>query len=386
MGFRTLGFMVLATLTQPLSSWSISPAEPVPTFNRDVMPILQAHCQTCHRPGEVAPMSLMTFEEARPWARAIRENVLKRTMPPWHADPNFGEFSNDRRLSEQEIQTIARWVDGGALQGNPADLATPRTFVEGWNIGEPDVVLTMAEEFKVSAAGSDEYVYFAIPTHLTEDKYIRAIEIRPGNRRVVHHVIALIQKAGAGVPSRGPENNNRLAGTNLFTGEGFAIWVANDAPVYDNECPAPNAFENRAGDVTGGAKPLIGAYVPGGGAKVLPSGVVQKIPAGSEILLQMHYSKTGKEESDRTSIGLVFSREPPEKLMLTRWVENHYFRIPANAANHEVKGCYTFDKDVDLLSYFPHMHVRGKDMEFKAIYPDGRSEILFRTPSYDFQW
>src|SRR5262245_48940982 len=276
-----LAVIVVSVFVYPLGAWSQSVTGPAPTFSKDVAPILQSHCQTCHRPGEIAPMSLMTFEDVRPWARAIRERVLNRTMPPWHADPNFGEFSNDRRLSDSEIHTIVRWVDAGAKQGDPADLPAPRAFVDGWNIGQPDFVLTMAEEFKVSATGSDEYIYFAIPTQFSEDKYVRAIEVRPGNRRVVHHVVAFVQKGGAGVPSRGTQNNNRLAGSNLFEGEGFAIWVADDAPVRDDECPTPNPFETRTADVTSGARPIIGGYVPGESAKVLPAGLVQKIPAGS---------------------------------------------------------------------------------------------------------
>src|SRR5262249_50818972 len=221
----------LALLLFPAFGWTQTPQQPVPTFAKDVMPILQERCQTCHRPGEIAPMSLMRFDEVRPWARAIREKDLMRARPPWHADPGVGELSNDRRLSDLGMATIVRWVDAGAPEGNPSDLRAARKFVEGWSIGQPDVVFTMSEEFKVSAAGGDEYVYFAIPTSFTEDKYVRAIEVRPGNRRVVHHVLALLQKGGAGVPRRGPENQNRLAGSNLFTGEGFAIWVADDAPV-----------------------------------------------------------------------------------------------------------------------------------------------------------
>ncbi len=381
MKLSALVFTVIVIIALPASLWSQS----APTFSKDVMPILQARCQTCHRPGEIGPMPLMTYQDARPWARAIRENVIKRTMPPWHADPHYGQFANDRRLSDAEIQTLVRWVDAGAPEGKPSDLSEPRVFVDGWNI-QPDVVLRMTDEFKVGAQGSDEYIYFAIPTNFTEDKYVRAIEVRPGNRRVVHHVVAYLQKGGAGVPSRGPGNANRLAGSNLFEGEGFAIWVTDDAPVRDDQCPTPNPFDTRTADVTAGARPIIGGYVPGEGAKILPGGLVQKIPAGSEILLQIHYAKTGKEESDRTSVGLVFSREPAATQIQARWVMNHYFRIPPNAKNHEVKSCYTFDKDVDLLSYAPHMHLRGKDMEFKAAYADGHSEILLRVPAYDFKW
>jgi len=250
MRFRVLAATVLALSVYPVFGWTEASQQPVPTFTKDVMPILQERCQTCHRPGEIAPMSLMSFQEVRPWARAIREKVLARAMPPWHADPGIGEYSNDRRLSDREVQTIVRWVDAGAPEGNPADLPAPRTFVEGWSIGQPDAVFTMTDEFKVSAAGGDEYIYFAIPTHFTEDKYVLAIEIRPGNRRVVHHVLAFLQRGGAGVPQRGPQNQNRMAGTNLFTGEGSAIWVADDAPVQDNECPLPNVFEDRFGDLT----------------------------------------------------------------------------------------------------------------------------------------
>jgi mono/diheme cytochrome c family protein len=373
-------------LLLPALGFSQSSAQTAPMFSKDVMPILQSHCQACHRPGEIAPMSLMTFDEVRPWAKAIRENVIKRSMPPWHADPTIGQFSNDRRLSDQEIQTIARWVDAGAPQGNPADLPAPRKFVDGWSIGQPDVVLSMSEEYKVSAKGSDEYIYFSIPTRFTEDKYISAIEVRPGNRRVVHHVIAYAQKAGGGVPTRGPDNANRIAGGNHFESEGFAIWVAENAPVQNDECSSPNTFDVRTGDLTAGARPMICGYVPGESAKIMPQAIAQKIAAGSEILLQIHYAKTGKEEVDRTSVGIVFAKEPPAKIMQSRWVMNHYFQIPPKAANHEVKGCYTFDKDVDVLSFAPHMHLRGKDMEFKAHYPDGHSEVLFRTPAYDFNW
>ena len=163
------------------------------TFNKDVAPIFFNKCTECHRPGEIAPMSLLTYNVARPWARAIREKVLNREMPPWHADPSHGEFSNDRSLTRREIDTIAAWVDSGAKQGNPADLPAAPNYVEGWSIGKPDVVLTMPQEVTIAASGPDEYQYFAVPTRFTEDRYIQAVEVRPGNRKVVHHLVVFVQ-------------------------------------------------------------------------------------------------------------------------------------------------------------------------------------------------
>ena len=386
MTFRQLFFC--ASLILPVPLWAQSkPDALVPTFNKDVAPIFQENCQTCHRPGEAAPMSLLTYEDARPWARAIKEKVVRREMPPWHADPASGEFENDRRLTDAQIQTITRWVDAGAQRGNPADLPAPKKFVDGWTIGAPDAVFTMSTEQRIGPNGLDEYLYFALPTNFAEDKYVQAVEIRPGNRRIVHHVVAYVQRGGAGVPLRtNVDNYNRITGANFFRAEGAALRVNDGAPVYNDSCSLPNGGSALSGDVTGGARPIVGLYAPGMPAVVMPDGIAQKIPAGSEILFQIHYTKTGKDEVDRTSIGLVFSKQPPKQVMLSRWVQNYYFRIPANDPNFEAKGCYTFDQDVDIYSFTPHMHVRGKDMTFRFVYPDGRSEIALSVPKYDFAW
>jgi hypothetical protein len=310
MTLRALSISVLLML--PTAGWS-------QTFHRDVLPIIQKNCQGCHRQGEIAPMSLMTFDEVRPWAKAIRTAVLTRAMPPWHADPHYADFANDRRLTDAEIKTIVSWVDAGAPQGKPGDAPPPRVFVEGWTIGQPDAVVKMLEAYKVGASGSDEYMYFAVPTNFSEDLYVQSVEIRPGNRRVVHHVLAYAQPGGSSTPSRAAvEAYNKIAGANLFRAEGLALRVNDDPPAHDDACSLPNGGSALSGDLTGGRRPLIGVYVPGGNPTVLPHGVVQKIPAGSEILFQIHYSKSGKEESDQTSIGFVFSKEPPEKMMGNR--------------------------------------------------------------------
>jgi hypothetical protein len=385
MNFRL--FALVFAVLLPTVVCSQPQSETVPNFNKHVLPILQDHCQVCHRPGEIAPMSLLSYEQVRPWVTSIRDKVSRRTMPPWHADSRYGEFANDARLSDGEIRTILSWIDGGSPRGSDADLPPAKQFVDGWNIGTPDVVLTMPTPQRIVNTGTDEYLYFALPTNFSEDRFVKAIEIRPGNRRIVHHVLAYVQPGGTGAPSRGNvERYNQIAGANFFRGEGFSIHVTDDAPVHDDGCGLPNGGSALSGDVSGGARPMVAVFTPGTQPTVMPDGVGQKIPAGSEILLQIHYTKTGKEEYDTTSVGLVFLQQEPTKLMLDRWVQNYYFKVPPNAANHEVNGCYTFDKDVSLLSFLPHMHLRGKDMEYKAIYPDGRSQILFRVPDYDFGW
>lgn len=357
------------------------------TFTKDVMPVLQKHCQECHRRGQIAPMSFSTFEEVRPWAESIRENVLNRTMPPWHADPRYGQFANDRRLTEAEIQTLTAWVDGGAPKGDPADLPPPVEFAEGWSIGEPDLVLSMQEEYEVPAEGADEYIYFSIPTNFETDRYVEGVEVRPGNSRVVHHVLVYVQPGGSGTLSRAQvDRYNEIAGIPLFFGEGDAIRVRAEAPVHDNGCAVPNGGSALRGDVTSGRRKLLATFVPGARGDRWTGGRGKTIPAGSDLLLQVHYNKTGKVERDRTSVGLVLSDEPLEQVVESYWVQNYYFRVPPGAPSHEVTGCHTFERDVKLLAYFPHMHVRGKDMQIKAIYPNGLDEILLSVPNYDFNW
>jgi hypothetical protein len=309
------------------------------TFTRDVAPILYKHCVECHRPTMFAPMSLVTFEEARPWARAIRQRVVAREMPPWHADPAIGQFRNDPRLSQQEIDTVAAWVDAGAPRGNDADLPVLPPFVDGWTIGKPDVVLKMTEPFAIPASGAVPYQYIRIPTHLTEDKWIQAIEIRPGSRAHVHHVIAYTQ---------------------------------------------PTGMQSRSGSPLG--RTNIGGTTPNKPGVVFGDGVARLLRANSDIVLQMHYTTNGVEASDATSVALIFAKEPPRKMVTGGMALNIRLRIPPGAPNHEVTATYTFADDTVLTSMTPHMHVRGKDMKYVAHYPDSTSETLLFVPKYDFDW
>jgi hypothetical protein len=311
------------------------------TFTRDIAPILFQRCVECHRPGEIAPMSLMTYQEVRPWAKAIRERVVERSMPPWFADPHYGKFANDPSLSQKEIDTVVAWVNAGSPKGDDKDLPPAPRFTAGWTIGQPDVVLEMQEEYSIPAEGTIPYLYFSIPTNFTEDKWIQAMEIRPGNRTVVHHVIAFTQDAGA-----------------RATGEGEA---------------------NRG-------RGQLGGITPNKTGVVFSPGTARLIKKGSNIVFQMHYTTNGQATKDRTKIGLVFAREPARKILVTGNALNSRFVIPPGESNYEVKASTTFNEDSLLSSFMPHMHYRGKDFTYTAIYPDGRSEILLSVPKYDFNW
>ena len=365
------------------------------TFSRDVAPIFFDKCAECHRPGEIAPMSLLRYNEARPWARSIREKVLNREMPPWHADPSHGQFANDRRLIRREIDTIAAWVDSGAKEGNPADLPPAPSFTDGWSIGKPDVVLSMPQEVTVEATGPDEYQYSAVPTRFTEDRYIQAVEVRPGNRKVVHHLVVFVQpppmKTSQPKPQSSEADSTSGAGatdTTLYL-DGRVERTKPDAPVHDDGCSLPNGGGGFRRDASK-REPVPGIlaeYLPGKRGEVLEPGSAKRIPAGSTLVFQVHYAKsTGAVQKDRSSIGLIFARSQPSKVIDTKLIFNGYFSIPPGAANHRTTACWTVPSDTEIVSLTPHMHVRGKAMEIRAIYPDSRSEILLNVPAYRFSW
>ncbi len=309
------------------------------TFTKDVAPILFNSCAECHRPSGIAPMSLMSYKDVRPWAKSVRERVVDRSMPPWFADPKHGEFANNPSLSQAEINTIVAWVDAGAPKGDDKDLPPAPKFVEGWTIGTPDVVLSMREEYSVPAEGVIPYRYYVIPTNFTEDKWVQAVEIKPGDRRVVHHVIASLTEAGAG---------------------------ESDA---------------RQGRVGG-----LGGITPNKTGIVYPPGTARLVRKGSNIVLQMHYTTMGEAAKDRTSVGLIFTKEPPKRVLGGGNALNVRFVIPPGAPSHEVRSTTTFKEDTYLYALMPHMHVRGKDFTYTVVYPDGRSEIVLHVPNYNFNW
>jgi hypothetical protein len=336
-------------------------------------------------------MSLLSYKEVRPWARSIKEKVATREMPPWSPDPKYGEFSNDHRLTQQEIDTIVSWVDQGAKEGNAKDLPpTPEFVAGGWQFGKPDVVLTMAEEYSVEPNAPDNYINFFLPTNFKEDKWIQAAEIQPGNRRVVHHVIAFIQTPQM-MAKRAENGGRRMNNSSLMYLDGTLRRVKMDSPIVDDACGQPAAGGRRgAGGGEENEGSLLSGYAPGKQLDVWPAGTAKKVPAGSTIMFQMHYSAfrgaLTKVEKDRTRIGLIFSKQPPEKMIVTAAAANLLFKIPAGADNHEVTACQTLPADIQVLSYMPHMHLRGKDMKYEVIYPDGKRETLLWVPKFSFNW
>jgi hypothetical protein len=345
-----------------------------PTFSKDVAPILYKHCTTCHRPGEIAPMSLLTYQEARPWARAIRDNVRNGVMPPWHADPAHGKWANDRSLSPQERDTLVRWVDAGAPEGNKRDLPPAPEYAAGWTIGKPDVVVTMEQEYAVAAQGEIPYQYFEMQTNFTEDKWIQALEVRPGNRSVVHHIL---------VYARAPQSTRRPPAFRMQNPPGPL------SPHQMKEMEAAKANpelaqklrqeSNRRGN-------LIAQIAPGTNATVFAPGSAMLLQAGTVLTFQVHYTTNGTAATDRSSIGFRLAKEAPAREVYATAMMNPRFMIPAGAADHPVEAKMEFLEDVTIYSLAPHTHLRGKKWEYTLTYPDGRSEVILAVPTYDFNW
>ena len=353
------------------------------TFNKDVAPILYKNCTVCHHPNDIAPMSLVTYDEVRPWAAAINEAVVQRIMPPWHADPRVGEFLNNPRLSDAEIATIVDWVKSGALEGNPKDLPPVPAFETGWHI-KPDVVITIPQT-TVQAGNQDDYEYIYVPTNFKEDKWIHAAEVVPGDRRVVHHATVSVVSADS-VPKLRAEHGDVEKVDQYHFRTGKVNHMKPDAPVSDDGCvsigngPLKDPSSGHVNHV-----PAI--YLPGHLAEVRPAGYDLKIPAGSYLQFQIHYSnRLGQAATDRTSIGFVFAKEPVTHEVAQYEIWNNWFLIPPGDGNHEVTSCYTLPKDVLAVAYTAHMHFRGKSMTTEAIYPDGHHQVLFNVPKYDFRW
>jgi hypothetical protein len=317
--------------------------QPTVTFAKHVAPIIQNRCQECHREGQIGPMPLMNFDDASNWSAMIQEVVSQKRMPPWHADEKFhGKFTNERALTKAEYDTLLKWIDEGCPRGDDRDLPAPKTFADTWYIGKPDAIIQMPQEETVPAKAPPKgvkYKYFMVKTQFDEDKWIQAAECKPGNRAVVHHIIAYAQIPGAGI------------------------------------------------DATDGlGKGMFAAYAPGDLGFVYPPGAARKLPKGANIVFQVHYTPNGIECKDRSSVGLIFAKEPPKSEVQMRAINNMLFQIPPQAANYEVRSESTFPKDVILYSLLPHMHLRGKDFKFDVIYPDGKTQTILSVPRYDFGW
>src|SRR6266404_4074340 len=344
------------------------------TFYKDVLPVLQRNCQGCHRPGEAAPMSFLDYQATRPYAKAMKAAVLSKKMPPWLADPHYGKFSNDRSLPEADLKTLVAWADAGAPEGNPKEAPAPAKLVDGWNIGKPDIELEMPNAFDVQAKGTIEYQYVVIPTGFTEDRWVQSAEVRPGNRAVVHHVIAFIRPKGS-------------------------KWMADAKPgvpfVPSHETRRRPAAENANNNRQANADPqgeamlaseLLVGYAPGLQPWICEPGAAKLVSAGSDIVLQLHYTANGTEATDKTKIGLIFYKGTPEKRQLTMNATNAKFAIPPGDPAYKVESQITLNENSELVGLMPHMHLRGKDFLYKVVYPTGESSTLLSVPKYDFNW
>ncbi len=312
------------------------------TYAKDIAPLVQNHCQECHRPGAIGPMPLLTYDDVTAWADSIREVIQQRRMPPWHADARYGKFRNDRSLTPDEIHRFLTWLDNGTPKGDDKDLPPPRQFVAGWTIGQPDLILYMPKEFDVPAETPKwgvPYKYFFVDTGFKEDRWVERAETVPGAPEVVHHIIVFV------VPP----------GQRFFPGNPYTPALAGTAP---------------------GDMPLI-----------LPPGTAKKIPAGSKLVFQMHYTPNGKPQKDRSAIGLIFAKEPTRYRINTEPIAfPPAIQIPPGDGNFQVEASFRFKHDGHIINFMPHMHLRGKDFRYEAIYPDGKKETLLSVPRYNFNW
>jgi hypothetical protein len=349
----------LIALVGSLLGASTLAAADAPTFYKEVLPILQANCQSCHRPGEVAPMSLLTYEQSRPWARAIKTATASRQMPPWFADPNYGHFSNQRRLSAREIETLAAWVDNGAPAGNEADAPPPLTFENGWNI-TPDVIVEMPKPFEVPARGTVNYKYILVKTDFKEDMWVTSAEMRPGNPAVLHHGKVWVRPPGS-------------------------KWMEKAVPgeAYETESHRDILGRNAIEE----GNDILGKFNPGLGAQRFDmEGAAKFIPKGSDLVYELHYTTSGKPAADVSKLGLVLAKQPPQK--------RYFFHagptalnlaIPPGDGKAEVVSEITFGEDAKLVYAQPHMHLRGKDFELRVVSPTGESTTVLKG-DWNFEW
>lgn len=309
------------------------------SYYRDVVPILQNRCQECHRQGEIGPFALNDYEDVSSWAETIKETVIEKRMPPWGASPAHGSFANDMSMTDEEIATLVKWVDHGCPEGNSADSPPEKRWPKGWNIGQPDQIFEMPRPLPVAATGVVPYLYSVVSEVFEEDRWVQALEIRPGKREVVHHILALI----------------------LIPGD-------------------------RRRSQNGLERGYLGACVPGNTYVRYPPGHAKRIPAGTRIVFQLHYTPNGTATSDRSQMGIIFAKQPPKYEVKTHGLAQTHLNIKAGEANHRVEKTLRIDQDLALTGMMPHMHLRGKSFQFDVTHRDGRKETLLQLPRWDFNW
>ncbi len=324
------------------------------TYSEHIAPILWENCASCHRPGEVGPFPLLTYEDAVKRANFLVEVTEERRMPPWKAEPGFGEFHDARTLTAEQIEQLARWAEAGAPEGDRSKLPSPPRFPEGWQLGEPDLILEMPEPFEVPASGRDVFRCFVLPIDLPEDRTVAAVEFRPGNRGVVHHALFFLDS----------------------TGQARKLEAADPKPGY-------SSFGGIGITPTGS----LGGWAPGATPRRLPEGYGRRLSKGSDLVLQVHYHPIGKPETDRSVVGLYFTERPAEKIIMGLPLVNYKdVYIPAGKSDHEVKASLELPADVTVIGISPHMHYIGREMKVVANLPDGSQEPLIWVQDWDFNW
>lgn len=341
-GVKVLKNIALYAGAFALLGWAPAASAAQPTFTKDIAPILNGNCVECHRPGQIGPMSLQSYKEVRPWARAIQKAVNSRTMPPWFSDDTTHKFKNEKVLTEEQLALINSWVAAGAPMGDEKDLPPAPQFADAtWLIGPPDQIFTMPEPYAVSDELNDYYHYVSIPTGLTEDRWINAIELHPGDRAVVHHILVFVMPHGAD----------------------------------------PHGVD--------ASLDLLGKYAPGNNPDVFPAGHGKKIAANSDLVFQIHYHKepgAGTATLDQSSIGVKYADGPVEHPVTTAWILNPEIHIPPNQKDYTLTSTFRFIDSGHIYALGPHMHLRGRKATYTAEYPDGTKEVLLHVPNYDFNW
>ena len=375
------------------------------TFTKDVAPIIFNKCANCHRAGEVAPMPLTSYKEVRPWSKAIREEVLRRTMPPWFADPHSStlKFGNDRRLTQSEIDTIVAWVNAGSPNGDDRDLPPMPKYTPGWTFGEPDLIVEMPVEFDIPAEGELPMQNFYVPVPFTEERWVDKVELRPGNPAVVHHSIANVVRLPEGTKVVNGRAVKDSAPNSALNGQS-----ARDTGGLSETAPR-EVFLSQDAFSRAGAFKLVG-QAPGKGYERHFPGTAKRILPGMYFQFNMHYQVSGRPEKDRSLLGLWFAKQPVTHEVLTKGVTDTIFiggkelsetrvvngkevkvrgkipNIPPNADNWEITGEMTIKEAITLYAFAPHMHLRGKDIKYTLIWPDGREQVLLSVPKFDFNW
>jgi len=325
------------------------------TFAEHVAPVLYKHCTPCHRPGEVAPFHLTSYEEAKKWAPMIAWATETKRMPPWKAEPNYNRFLDENHLTDEQIRLLKRWAEAGAPRGDARKEPAPPKYAEGWLLGKPDLVLKIDRPFRLDATGRDVYRNFVFKTDFKETKWVRAIDVRPGNRAVVHHVIAFLDERGQS-HSLEEKQGDGQPGYSTFGGIGFL----------------PSGS--------------LGGWAPGLQPRFAPEGTAFELKPGTTIVLQVHYHKSGKPEEDQTELAIYFAKEPPKRSLQLAWIANPLFRIPPGAKDHLVRMRYPVPVDVTAYAAMPHMHLLGKEMKAWVQKPDGTTTPLIWVKNWEFNW